>query len=154
MTRYDFDALQEVTRLGVSDIARLVKIDRTSLQRWKRDGLTLDQAELVAVRCGFVPENLWPAWREESNARAAVLEERDRVREEARQERRRRIQRESKRRRYWENEKNRQKKIEASRRYYAECTAFVLAKKNRYRAANWERLNERRRELYRQQKAS
>ncbi len=37
-------------------------IARSSLTRWRRRGLTFDQADLLAVRLQLHPGELWPHW--------------------------------------------------------------------------------------------
>ena len=39
-------------------------MDHTQLQRWRRLGVTVDQADWLAVTTGRHPSEVWPDWYE------------------------------------------------------------------------------------------
>lgn len=76
---YPFMDLEVATGLSLTHMAEHLGVERTSLYGYRRKGLSFDKADEFAVRFGFVPENIWPAWREEANERAGKLEDEDRA---------------------------------------------------------------------------
>lgn len=130
--RYPFSDLETAVRTtNASHLAELIGVDRTVIYRWRRNGLTFDKADELAVKFGFVPENIWPAWREDANERAAVLEAEDQAKADAR----RKTERDRKRQRYWNDPVFRAETLKKGRRYHEECRDFVLfSKRQRYRA--------------------
>jgi hypothetical protein len=61
--RFDLEPL--ATALGATcdgDIAQATETCRRTVQRWKHDGMTVDQADRAAVKAGFHPANIWPWW--------------------------------------------------------------------------------------------
>lgn len=146
MSRYPLVDLLEATRLNVKLMAELLGTRHTAnLYRLKRDGLSFDQAEKYAVKLGTLPELIWPAWREESAARAAALEEQDRRQADVTQARQRATWARRKRRQY---RKNPQRDRDRAKRYYAECRPAVLAQKRRRYAATAEDQREKARLYY------
>lgn len=63
--RFAFEPLEKVAG-SISDIARRAETDRTTIQRWKRHGLTSLAADRIAVAYGYHPSELWPEWLDEA----------------------------------------------------------------------------------------
>lgn len=45
-----------------SEIAHATDTCRRTVQRWKHDGMSADQADRAAIRAGYHPANIWPDW--------------------------------------------------------------------------------------------
>lgn len=61
--RLPFDPL--ASRLGdlpVLEVARRVDVDSRQVYRWRKAGLTVDQADRLAVLAGFHPAEIWQQW--------------------------------------------------------------------------------------------
>jgi hypothetical protein len=61
---FDFGCLEAAAGCGASatSLSRLLGIDTAQLHRWRRHGLTDDQADQLAVRAGFHPAEVWGEW--------------------------------------------------------------------------------------------
>lgn len=62
-TRFDLHPLADA--IGAEsdrDIAQATNTCRRTVQRWKHDGMSVDQADRAAVRAGYHPANIWPDW--------------------------------------------------------------------------------------------
>jgi hypothetical protein len=53
-----------VARCGgnVSELARAVRVGRTQLAHWRRDGVPIDSADRLACGLGRHPAEVWPEW--------------------------------------------------------------------------------------------
>lgn len=49
---------------GYAELGLLLGVSRTTLRRWRTLGLTEEQADRLAIRCGFLPSEVWPEWSE------------------------------------------------------------------------------------------
>lgn len=60
---FDLDVL-EVAMGGICglDVARRLGINARQVHRWRKTGLTVHQADVLAVRAGFHPAEVWPDW--------------------------------------------------------------------------------------------
>lgn len=47
---------------GVSALARALGVHRANATRWRRDGITMNTADRIAVRLGWHPVEIWPEW--------------------------------------------------------------------------------------------
>ena len=47
---------------NVSELSRAVKIERTQLAKWRRDGVPIDSADRLACAVGCHPAEVWPEW--------------------------------------------------------------------------------------------
>ena len=55
--------LEEILRpTSANDLARMLDTNGVSVRRWRRTGLTADQADTLAVRAGLHPAEVWPGW--------------------------------------------------------------------------------------------
>lgn len=45
-------------------------VDRQTVYRWRKDGLSIYQADMVAVRLGLHPILIWPEWLDISSSEA------------------------------------------------------------------------------------
>lgn len=57
---------------GYAELGALLGVSRTTLRRWRTDGLTLAQADELAVRLGFMPHEVWDRWYPVSAAQGAA----------------------------------------------------------------------------------
>lgn len=57
---------------GYAELGALLGVSRTTLRRWRADGLTLAQADELAVRLGFMPHEVWDRWYAVSAAQGAA----------------------------------------------------------------------------------
>lgn len=65
--------LLEVGGTGIKTTARALGIDPAQLHRWRRYGLTIDQADEMACRLGLHPIEIWPTeWAAETDAEMIV----------------------------------------------------------------------------------
>jgi hypothetical protein len=117
--RFPFDALAVATGTDTNgQIADLLGVTRRTIQRAKRDGLSLHQAYEWCDRLRLHPFELWPELTD------AALE--------AEAERRRQRKREAQRRYRAKNPDYRARQAEYRRRYYAEHGAYERARQRRY----------------------
>ena len=56
--RFALDPL--VARSGFAAIAASGGVTRRTLYRWRHSGLTLEQTDELAIRCGLHPSEVWP----------------------------------------------------------------------------------------------
>lgn len=49
-------------RDGYAELGLQLGASRTTLRRWRTKGLTEDQADTLAIRCGWLPFEIWPEW--------------------------------------------------------------------------------------------
>ena len=47
-------------------LAALIGASNSELSRWRREGMTTERADLVAVTLGYHPALLWPTWFEDA----------------------------------------------------------------------------------------
>lgn len=60
---FPMQALEKALRWpGSGRMGMLMGVHPRQVQRWRHNGLTLAQADLAAVRCGFHPSEVWPDW--------------------------------------------------------------------------------------------
>lgn len=59
---FDFDSLLCHARLNMMDASRSLDVVRVQLYRWRRYGLTVDQADDLAASLGYHPSEIWPDW--------------------------------------------------------------------------------------------
>ena len=57
-----FDAAPLLTRTNAHQIARQTGMTARTIQRYKTDGLTHNQADRIAVALGRHPSELWTDW--------------------------------------------------------------------------------------------
>lgn len=59
---FPWGPLEELAGGTIARAAALLDVDRTQAYRWRRYGLTVDQADELACRVGLHPANVWPDW--------------------------------------------------------------------------------------------
>lgn len=60
-------------------LAELLGVTRRTLHRYERSGLTIEQADMFAVRLGLHAAEVWPAWHTDLAAAAHRRAEADRI---------------------------------------------------------------------------
>lgn len=59
---FPIEPLIDAERLSTKAFAELLGIRRRQLCRWKNVGLTVRQADELAMRLGYHPAEIWAAW--------------------------------------------------------------------------------------------
>ena len=60
---YRVDALERALRWPTTGRMSLaLGVDATQVRRWRSSGLTAAQADVLAMRCGLHPAEVWPDW--------------------------------------------------------------------------------------------
>lgn len=54
--------LERLEADSVAAAARRLDVDRTRLYQWRRAGLTVARADVLAIAAGFHPGEVWPEW--------------------------------------------------------------------------------------------
>ena len=49
-------------RHGYAELGILLDVSRTTLVRWRTNGLTIDRADECALKLGLMPHEVWPRW--------------------------------------------------------------------------------------------
>lgn len=69
MTRFPLATLRSAVHAeSNAALARMLGVGNRSVTRWQHDGLGVDTADVLAVRLGRHPAEVWPDWYETSVA--------------------------------------------------------------------------------------
>lgn len=54
---------QGIPRGGLKLVAKAAGVDPKTVQKWRRQGMTIWQADRIAIRVGLMPHDVWgPGW--------------------------------------------------------------------------------------------
>lgn len=59
-------------RHGYAELSELLAVSRTTLRKWRANGLTIDQADKAAMALGMLPHEVWDRWYPVTAAQGAA----------------------------------------------------------------------------------
>lgn len=72
LRRLPFASLEQLVQADSTvGLALRLRVHRRQLYRWRRYGVTIDQADTLAITAGYHPAEVWPQWWETAERGAA-----------------------------------------------------------------------------------